>query len=228
MSSLQDQAIHTTLSGDWEQSITLNKALIEENPDDIQAHNRLAFALNILGRNRDARNVYQKVLDLDPLNQIALRNIKRLNGQSSKQTPNGHLILSHHTFLEEAGKTKVIELINIAPSQVTNGLRPGETVQLSIKRLKIFVLTQEKKFIGMLPDDIAKRLIKFINAGNTYEVYIKSCSGNYITIFIKELKRSARFKDQPSFLLTSEKQAPNNKMKKAKQEEDQEEPEEES
>lgn len=214
MNSLQDEAIKTTLQGDWERSITLNKSLIEENPTDIQAYNRLAFALNILGKTKDAKETYEKVLNIDPLNQIALRNIKRIGTSNGT---NGKLNLSTNIFLEEAGKTKIVELVNIAPSQVTNSLRPGEMVNLSIKRLKIFVLTQEKKFIGMLPDDITIRLIKFMTAGNVYEAYIKSSSGNQVVIFIREIKRANKFKEQPSFLMFSEAPSP---LKVKKQEKD--------
>ena len=229
MNSLQDEAIRTTLAGDWQKAISLNKNLIEENPEDVSAYNRLAFALNILGKTKHAKTAYQKVLELDPLNQIALRNIKKLGSSIGKSTTfaDGKFNLLNNTFLEETGKTKIVELVNIAPSQITDFLRHGETLILSIKRLKIFVLTQEKKFIGMLPDDIAIRLIKFINSGNVYEAYIKSCSGAYIVIFIRELKRASRFKDQPSFLLISEKTLTITKAKKPKPEVDDYESEEE-
>jgi len=52
----------------------------------------------------------------------------------------------------------------------------------------------------MLPDDIGKRLIKFIEAGNTYEAYTKSTNGRALIIFVKETKRISKYKDQPSFV----------------------------
>ena len=75
---------------------------------------------------------------------------------------------------------------------------------MSVKRLKIFI-SQGKKYIGVLPDDIGKRLIKFINGGNKYEAFVKSANTQSVTIFVRELKRSAKFKDQPSFLHALEK-----------------------
>ncbi len=73
---------------------------------------------------------------------------------------------------------------------------------MNIKRSKIFALDEQKQYIGMLPDNIGKRLIKFMNGGNAYEAYIKSSLNNHIALFIKEIKRANRFKNQPSFLPT--------------------------
>ena len=105
--------------------------------------------------------------------------------------------------MEENGKTKVVDLVNCAQSEVLLGLRTGQAVDLSVKRLKIFI-SQGKKYIGVLPDDIGKRLIKLINGGNKYEVFVKSSNNQSATIFIREIKRANKFKDQPSFILTAE------------------------
>ena len=51
---------------------------------------------------------------------------------------------------------------------------------------------------------MGKRLTTFIKAGNQYEAYVKSAYDHRIIIFIKEIKRASRLKDQPSFISTSE------------------------
>ena len=228
MISLQNQAINTALTGDWKEAVVLNKNLVKDNPQDVDALSRLAFAFSILGKAKEARLTYQKVLKLDPLNSIALRNIKRIP-TSSLNGDNGTYKLSN-IFLEEPGKTKIVELLNIAPSEVINNLQTGQMLTLAVKRLKIFVLVG-KQYVGMLPDDIGKRLIKFMEGGNDYETYIKSANGKVIIIFIKETKRVVKFKDQPSFvygvesILTLDKQtkkAKANMKSKIDEEEDEE------
>ncbi|MEK7558784.1 MAG: hypothetical protein AAB521_00595 [Patescibacteria group bacterium] len=204
MISLKTKAIQTALSGNWEQAITINKTLIKEDPSDIDALNRLAFAFSIIGKAKDAKSTYQKVLKLDVLNTLALRNLKKLDGKNGQMT-NGSNFQVNNTFIEEQGKTKIVVLINIAQPSVINSLRTGQTLELSIKRLKIFMLTEDNKYIGVLPDNIGKRLIKFIKAGNQYEAYVKSALDHHMIVFIKEVKRISRFKDQPSFLSTLEK-----------------------
>ncbi len=201
MTSLKLQAIQTALTGDWKNAISLNKKLLDENPQNIDTLNRLALAYAISGRAKDAKDTYQKVLDIDPLNPIALKNAKRLKEKtfSANKTGNTALQISNN-FLEETGKTKVIELVNTAQPKIIQALRTGQFVFLSIKRSRIFVLANENQYIGVLPDDIGKRLIKFLKSGNKYDAYIKSANPHHVVIFIKETKRSSRYKDRPSFL----------------------------
>lgn len=207
MTPSKNQAIHTALLGDWQNASSINKALLNDNPNDIEALNRLAFALTVLGKVKNARAIYKKVLELDALNPIALRNIKRLAGISSRKNTKNILMNGHvnTTFIEEPGKTKIIELVNIAPPKVIAELTTGQSLTISIKRFKIFIKDQALQYIGVLPDDIGKRLIKFIKGGNEYDAYVKSASDHHVVIFIKETKRASRFRDQPSFLQTTDK-----------------------
>lgn len=199
MVPLKTQAVQTALQGDWQAAIILNQMLLEENPNDIDALNRLAFAKLSIGDVKEAKNIYQKVLDLDANNPIASKNLQRLAGNTS-QSVNGIHIQVNNVFIEESGKTKVVELINTADRKVIAPLRNGELLSLSIKRMKIFMYDTQKQYIGMLPMDIGNRLIKFINGGNEYEAYIKTVHNQNVTILIKEVKRAMRFKNQPSFI----------------------------
>lgn len=215
MKPTSNQAIQTALAGDWKLAIQLNKSLIEENPNDVEALNRMALAYVILGKSKSARDSYQKVLEIDPLNSIALKNLKKIKTDSSKDSKDSIIIQVNNIFLEQTGKTKVIELVNLAQAEVLLTLRTGQLVDLSTKRLKIFI-SQEKKYVGALPDDISKRLIKFIKGGNKYEAFIKSSSHQDVTIFVRELKRVSKFKDQPSFFQAVEKKLSIKKGVKAK------------
>lgn len=199
MNLLKNQAIQIALTGDWEKAILLNEEILRENPKDTETLNRLAFALTALGKIKEAKEVYERVVSIDPLNPIAQRGLKRLNtpGNHSAGIPS-HLV--SNMFLEESGKTKIVSLLNTAPTKVIRNLQVGQTVMLSKKRMKIFVQDGNKEYIGVLPDDLGQRLIKFIDGGNQYEAYVKSANDNGVTVFIKEIKRAARFKNQPSFL----------------------------
>jgi len=201
--NLKTKAIKTALSGDWKTAIELNKALLEENPKDIETLNRLALAFTITGKINKAKEIYEKVFELDPLNPIALKNSKKLKDKNG-QPENANDFQINSNFLEETGKTKIIELVNLAQTSVTQILRVGQCVNLSIKRSKIFVLEGEKQYIGVLPDDIGRRLIKFIKNGNKYDASIKSTAGNKVFVFVKEVKRAIKFKNHPSFITISD------------------------
>jgi hypothetical protein len=198
MTSLKSQAIQTALTGDWENAITLNQQILLEEPDDIDSLNRLAFAFLSIGNLPESKHIYEKVLELDMKNPIALRNLKRLNDPQAKKTP----ILLNNLFIEEPGKTKLIELLNIADKKIIAHLRSGEKLSLTIKRNKIFALDENNQYVGMLPDDICQRLIKFMQGGNQYEAYVKTINNNRACIFVRELKRTKKFKNQPSFVST--------------------------
>lgn len=198
MTPLKTQAIQIALTGNWEEAIALNKEILETEPADIDTLNRLAFAYTVIGNLKEAKDVYQKVLDIDSANPIAIKNLKRLGTTGIKTKPALHI--STNMFLEESGKTKIVTLVNTAPTQVIKTLQMGQLLNLCIKRSKIFVQDEQKQFVGMLSDDIGKRLIKFLEGGNEYESYVKSAHDHEVVIFIKESKRANKFKNQPSFL----------------------------
>lgn len=207
MTPLKDKAIKAMLLGNWQNATSLNKILLKEAPNDIDALNRLAYAFTVLGKIKDAKSTYRKVLKLDALNQIAMKNIKRLSDVGFKKAAKNkdsnfrHL---NHAFLEETGKTKIISLVNLAQPKVIAMLSAGQSLMICIKRSKIFIQDQSKQYIGVLPDDIGKRLIKLIGGGNIYDAYVKSVSTHNVTIFIKEAKRASKYRDYPSFLLPSD------------------------
>lgn len=198
MIPLKTQAIQIALTGDWQKAIALNEQILKEEPTDIDTLNRLAFAYTIIGNTKEAKDAYQRVLAIDPTNPIALKNLKKLGAGTNGTKPALHI--STNMFLEESGKTKIVTLVNTAPTQLIKTLQLGQLLNLCIKRSKIFVQDEQKQFVGMLPEDIGKRLIRFLEGGNEYESYVKSAHDHEVVVFIKEVKRTAKFKDQPTFL----------------------------
>ena len=206
MTLLKDKAIQAMLLGDWENATSLNKTLIKENPKDIDALNRLAYVFTILGKIKDAKFIYRKVLKIDILNQIAIRNMKKLTDLGPKQITKSLSSVKgvNNAFLEETGKTKIISLVNIAQPKIITLLTTSQPVMITIKRSKIFVQNQNKQYLGVLPDDIGRKLIRLIKGGNTYTAYIKSATQHNVCVFIKETKRASKYKNQPSFPQTQD------------------------
>src|SRR3989344_7118958 len=140
MKITSNQAIQATLAGDWQRAVQLNKSLLEENPTDVEALNRMALAYAVLGKNDSAKGTYEKVLEIDPLNSIALKNLKKIKNDSSQNEGNNLTIIQvNNIFIEETGKTKVIDLINLAQAEVLSSLQTGQSLDMSVKRLKIFI-----------------------------------------------------------------------------------------
>lgn len=215
MLSLKDQAIKNALENSWDEAEKLNKQILEENPNDIDTLNRLAFSLLKLGKFTESKKTYRKVILLDKTNPIAVKNLKKIDAIEKQKIENIFVsqvngVRLDELFIEEAGKTKIIELKNVADKSTLSLLQPGDNVNLIIKRSKIFVQSPSKHYIGMLPDNIGFRLIPFMQGGNEYLACIKSINDKTATIFMKELKKAKKYKNQPSFIAVS----PTNKKEK--------------
>jgi tetratricopeptide (TPR) repeat protein len=202
MPNLKDQAIKLALESNWEEAIQLNKEILEETPNDLDSLNRLAYAYMQSGKFDEAHDTYNRVLTLDTTNPIATKNLRKLSAlaqQTKNVSSTPHLNHMNNVFIQEAGKTKTVELTNVADKKALMSLQHGDDIVLIIKRSKIFALSQDKTFIGMLPDSIGIRLIGFMKGGNEYQACVKGVDDKSVTIFIKETKRAKRYLNQSSF-----------------------------
>lgn len=204
-SELSHQAIDAALCSEWERAIKLNSKIIKEFSDDVDALNRLAHAYFEICNYKLAKKYYSLALEIDSYNPIAIKNlkiiqsIKKVNGQ--KPAPgNHHEKISPSLFLQEPGKTKVVSLLKVAEPQKISQTYCGMCVEIIIKNRGITILDENANYLGVLPDDTAHRLIKLMKGGNRYLAFIKSIRVNGIAILIREVHRSSRFKNQPSFL----------------------------
>ena len=208
---LKDLAIKAALENNWQEAIKINLSLITEDPADLDSYNRLAFSYLKIGKFKKAKEAYTQALVLDKTNPIALRNLKKLETVSKQKKVAGSVptngtsttnIPMHNLFIEEAGKTKTVELKNVTDKKSLSLLQPGDNVYLIAKRSKIFIQTQDKAYIGMLPDNVGMRLTSLIKGGNEYQACIKALDEKNVTVFVKEVKKMAKFKNQPSFAPT--------------------------
>ncbi len=199
--SHSSQAINAALYSNWREAIKYNQEILTQNPKDVDALNRLAYAHMQLGKLKEAKKFYKKVITLDGYNQIAKKNLIKIESRKKSLKDTGAAsILQPSFFLEEPGKTKTISLINIAPFSLLSRTNIGHEVFLYPKRHTIEVRDQNKAYLGALPDDISYRLIRCLKSGNTYTVFVKNVSKNQLTVFIKEVTRTGKFRHQPSFI----------------------------
>jgi tetratricopeptide (TPR) repeat protein len=208
MLPLKDLAIQKALQNDWEGAILLNEQILKERPLEIETLNRLGYAYIKFGELQKAKKVFEDVLKIDRTNPIALKNLKKIytlldqKPEDYCRQNNGNQTDMMSMFIEEAGKTKIVELKNVADKRTLSLLQIGDELSLVIKRSKIFIQSGTK-YIGMLPDHVGIRLVPFIKGGNEYKACVRSVDDKSVLIFIKEQKRAARFKSQPSFAASS-------------------------
>jgi len=195
---LAQKAIAAALIANWKEAEKLNKELLRENPEDVDALNRLSRALAELGELKKAKKVAEKALRLDPFNTIASKSLSRWKGlRTSDKAPS--VISQPDAFLEEPGKTKMLSLLHLGDAKVIAKLDAGDAVRFTPHSHRISVITLEGKYIGRLPDDISARLRKLISLGNSYKILIKSIGPSEIKVFIREEERAPKMADTPSF-----------------------------
>jgi tetratricopeptide (TPR) repeat protein len=201
---LNQSAINEAINCNWDKAIELNLEIIKDEPENVQAKNRLAKAYCETGQFKLAKSVYEEVLKIDPYNGIATKNLKKVAAIKADSTVRTELTprrkLSTAVFLHEPGVTKMVNLIKIAEPSRLLTLSAGSIVYLVPKLKSIGVVDEYKHYLGVLPDDTAFLLLKLIKGGNEYEVIVKSVKQNAITVLIRETVRSKKFKNQPSFI----------------------------
>lgn len=207
LSELKNKAIKAALEQNWEEALRLNLEIAKLVPQDIETKNRLAKAYCELGELDKSKKLYGDVLKLDPYNQIALKNTKLLarvngktNGIKTNGSGHGNGKVDFSIFLSEPGKTKLINLVHLATPQVLSNLSAGNRLEFVIKRHCVQLTTEEKEYIGALPDDVAHLLLSLVRGGNKYEAYVKKITANSLWIILWEKFRAKRFVNQPSFL----------------------------
>lgn len=204
---LAQTAITAALTNDWPAAVKINKKIITQQNNDVEALLRLARAFACLGQTAKAARLYKKVLEIDPFNLIATKNLEKLtktNSNGVNHNGNGKVVGTSvnvtQVFLYEPGKTKIVNLLNLAPPQVLTTLSCGDLVNLNPKNHAVTITKLDGTYLGAFPDDLAHRLITLIAQGNKYEAFVKSTTTKVLTVFIKEVERSPKFANQPSFL----------------------------
>jgi tetratricopeptide (TPR) repeat protein len=198
---LSDQAITAALNQNWKEAIRVNKIILEEDKNNIDALLRLAYAYTRQCQITLAKRTYESVLSIDKYNQIAKKNIKKLvilkkRNVVQKETH----AMSPLIFLEEPGKTKIVECIHIAPANVLSTLSAGQEVILKTRNHCVEIRSCLQTYLAALPDDMSFKLNTLTAGGNTYQAVIKSVAKNSLKILIREISRGKRFAKQPSFI----------------------------
>lgn len=207
--TLSRMAIEAALAGRWAEALEYNKALAKVEPGNVECMNRLAHAYFTLGKYSIAKKIYQEVLKLDSYNTIAQKNLKKVsvfkknvsfgkNQNLSGASPS--VPISPNLFIEEPGITKVVTLVKVAEPQKLLSLSAGMLVALVPKGRRIAAVDSNNQYLGVLPDDTSHHLIRLIKGGNKYQAFIKSIKLNGLTILIREIFRSKKFKNQSSFI----------------------------
>lgn len=181
-----ETAIQLALQGRWDEAANLNRAIIDLFPTDVDAYNRLGKAMTELGRYAEAREAYQKALEIDPLNAIASKNLSRLATLGEEAAPRpATQKLSPQMFIEEMGKTGVTTLLR-PKMEIAARMTAGDQVDLAQDNGTLVVKSIQGELIGEVEPRLGQRLTKLMDGGNQYVVAISGLTDNDVKVFIRE------------------------------------------
>lgn len=202
-SELHKQAINAAITCDWQTAIDINQKILETEPQNTEVLNRLAKAYFETGSYSQAKKIYTQVLEIDPYNTIAEKNLKKAASlkKDGIVSASSSMSLSPAMFLEEPGITTLVSLVKIAEPQKLLKLSPGTVVNLVEKKRGVSVTDSRGVYLGAFPDDSAFHLLKLLKGGNKFVSIIKSIKPpSGLTVLVRETYRSKKFKNQASFL----------------------------
>jgi hypothetical protein len=194
-----EQAIQLAMESRWEEAVAINRAIISLFPNDADSYNRLGKALMELARFNEAKKAYRKAMELDPTNQIAKKNLERINAMAKAAGPQVETIQMDPTlFIEEMGKSAVSVLQQPVPSAVAK-LTAGDRVELRPQGTALAVETPGGELIGLVEPKLGLRLVKLMKGGNQYVAGVTSLTGGECRIIIKETYQHPSQAGRPSF-----------------------------
>jgi tetratricopeptide (TPR) repeat protein len=187
------------MSNRWEEAVNVNRSIIQLFPNDGDSHNRLGKALMELGRYNEAKRAYKKALELDPMNQIAKKNLDRLNVLVKSKTAQAATVQVDPTlFIEETGKTAITVLQDM-PKDILAALNAGDPLELKPEGNRIALETPNGDLVGYVEPKLTARLVKLISDGNQYAAGVASVSGDECRVIVKETYQDPSQAGRPSF-----------------------------
>ncbi len=201
----QEEAIRLALEGRWEEAVKVNRAILERDPDNIEALNRLGKALMELRRYDEAYAAYGRVLELDPYNRIARKNRERLSALLQKAVSEAQEIAREREqivpdlFISESGKSAVVPLRGVAPPTILQRLSRGEILRLEAEGQNVIVKTADGTVLGRLDPRVGHRLAQFIQIGNRYAAAVAEVTEDDVKVFIREIYQHPRLVGRLSF-----------------------------
>ena len=179
-------------NGEWEEAVRLNREILEASPQDVAALNRLGKALSELRRYGEAYASYRQAVELDPVNQIAKRNLQRLEplkdqAEEESAAERRRNQARQSMFIEEIGKTRLTELHDPAPNTTLARMTSGDQVELRVEGKQIVVYSEDGLRLGHLEPRLARRLVALIEGGNRYGAAVTAVEPGMIRVIVREL-----------------------------------------
>ncbi len=189
----QQQAVRAAMEGRWDEAVNANLNITALFPTDVEALNRLGKAYMELGKYQKALEAYEETLKIEPHNLVARRNSELLRLALERQAIalEGEALpkktMNTRIFVEEIGKSGVVDLVDLADLSTLVKLSPGERLELRVEGSKVMASDQRGRYVGRLEPKTGVRLASLMAGGNRYEAAVLVVESSSVKVMIKEI-----------------------------------------
>ena len=195
-----EEAIAAALESRWSDAIAINHALVERHGPDEESYNRLGKAQSELGRLRESLDSYQAALELNSLNLIAQKQVRRvaalLDAETRPAASAGFIDVE--LFSEEPGKSGRT-VLTPPRDGVSVAVAPGDTVQLIAVGGQLLAETSRGIALGAVESKLSHRLRPLLETGNRYSAAVARVEDDRIEIIIRETHQAPENSRKSSF-----------------------------
>lgn len=161
LSDLSKLAIKSAFNQNWNEAVEINNQIILQDQNNLDAHLRLGLAYLQLQEYPKAKKAYSKVLELDPINKIALDKMKLVKEKKTED----FIVPDNESLLKEPGTSIEANLEILTKGITADKFKFDEDLVLKINGKTISVHRDDDKqsLINYLPDAIVKGILRAQN-----------------------------------------------------------------
>lgn len=188
LASLISAAIDQALKGNWNEAITLNSTILEKDPQNSEAKIRLGRAYIQTQEFSKAKKIFKEILEMDPVNPIALKNYKLA---TEKKSEKGSLAqMDPKILIKEPGTTTEQVLEVVVKGITARSFNAGEPLELKIGRSETEVYKMsdnrhERILVAIIKNELAHKLQTAKNHGIVFNMNFLKGEDKNITVLVK-------------------------------------------
>jgi len=173
LSELQKLSIKAALNKNWHEAIEHNLQILSQDESNLDARLRLGISYLQLEDFKNAKKYYSQVLEIDPINKIALEKMKFVKDKKIQE----FVVPDTDKLLKEPGNSieASLEILTKGITSEKFSFAEELTIKIKDKAISVHKNDQKQSLINYLPDAIAKAILKAI--GKKGEIDVKFIGG---------------------------------------------------
>ena len=158
LGELSKLAIKAAYNQNWEEAITINQQILNQDEKNIDASLRIGLAYLQTQDYKNAKKFYAKVLEIDPINKIALDKMEQVKNKKAED----FIVPDNDSLLKEPGNSVEVNLDILTKGITADKFKFNDELILKVsgKTMSIHRDDDKQSLINYLPDQVVKGISK--------------------------------------------------------------------